>query len=383
MSFIPYGRQCITKEDIETVVQTLESDFLTQGPVGGEFEDACKQAFNSTYALSCNSATSGLHMAYEALGFGKGDTLWTSPNTFVATSNMALHVGGDVDFVDIDPDTYCMCMKALEAKLIQAKANNSLPKIITPVHFAGQSCNMKKLKELADEYGFFIVEDAAHAVGAVYNDKPVGACEFSDIAVFSFHPVKIITTGEGGMVTTNSAELAQKMADIRSHGVTKDEKRFTKPSEGPWFYEQQSLGCNYRMCDIQSALGFSQISRLAENIKSRIQISEVYKSQLAGLPLTFQKLEENAVSSWHLFVIKLEDASKRLEFFNYLCSKNIGVQIHYIPVHTQPYYKNLGFKEGLCPNAEDYYSRCISIPMYHTLTNADQQYVIDTIKKFF
>lgn len=383
MSFIPYGRQCITDADIEAVVKTLKSDFLTQGSVGTDFEDKTKEVLKVPHAFSCNSATSGLQIAYEALGFSKGDILWTSPNTFVATSNMALTLGGSVDFVDIDNGTFCMCMKTLEDKLIEAKSKNILPKIVVPVHFAGQSCDMKKLRSLANTYKFFIVEDAAHAIGATYENQPIGSCKYSDISVFSFHPVKIITTGEGGLVTTANSDLAKKIQALRSHGVTKDTSTFSTPADGPWSYEQQSLGYNFRMCDIQSALGLSQINEISTNISNRQKIADTYHKELSGLPIKWQKPNEDGISSWHLFVITCNNSAQRLELFNHLRENNIGVQVHYIPVHTQPYYKTLGFTNGMYPNAEDYYSRCISIPMYHNLTNEDQMRVIHLLREFF
>lgn len=383
MGFIPYGRQTVTEDDIKAVVEVLRSDYLTQGQVGLDFEAGAAKFLHAPYALSCNSATSGLYMAYAALGFGKGDVLWTVPITFVATSNMALALGGEVDFVDIDPQTFCLGIKALEEKLKAAKTKGRLPKIVAPVHFAGQPCDMQALRKLSDEYGFFIVEDASHAFGATYNGSSIGACEFCDIAVFSFHPVKIITTGEGGLVTTRKKDLADKMAAVKSHGVTKDAGVFTKPADGPWVYEQQSLGFNFRMTDFQAALGLSQMKGIEQNIKRRRQVAATYHEQLKGLPIKWQLPIAGADSSWHLFVVTCDDNSQRLGLFNHLRANNIGAQVHYIPVHTQPYYRSLGFVPGMFPCAEDYYSRCVSIPMYHGLKPEEQEYVIKTIRSFF
>lgn len=383
MGFVPYGRQSIEKADLDAVAQVLQSDYLTQGVVGQAFEQEAAKLLGAPYALSCNSATSGLHMAYAALGFGVGDILWTVPNTFVATANMALALGGKVDFVDIDPQTFCLCPKALEEKLQQAKQAGCLPKIVVPVHFAGQPCDMRTLRKLADQYSFYLVEDASHAFGARYTDEPVGSCGYSDAAIFSFHPVKIITTGEGGLVTTRNKILAEKMSALRSHGITKNEAEFQNPSDGPWVYEQQSLGFNYRLNDIQAALGLSQMQRIGANIARRCDIAAIYQDQLQGLPLKWQKPIAEGKSSWHLFVVTCDDVSKRLDLFNYLRSNDVGVQVHYIPVYKQPYFRDLGFKPGLCPVAESYYSGCISLPMYHALTQNDQSRVIDLLRNYF
>lgn len=379
---IPYGRQEVTQDDIDAVVDVLKSNFLTQGPEVERFERAFADEVQAQYAVASNSATSSLHLAYLALGVGPGDMVWTPPISFVATANAARMCGADVDFVDVDPDTQCMSLDALRIKLETAKSTGILPKLVVPVHFTGRSCDMAAIAELGHQYGFRIVEDAAHAIGAAYQSKPVGACEYSDIAVFSLHPVKIITTGEGGMATTNDADLASKMAILRTHGVTRDPALVTGPLPGDWYYEQHELGFNYRMTDMQAALGSSQIKRLSDYVQRRREIAARYDKMLAKLPLSRPPVETNDLSAWHLYVIRLsDDAPPRAEVFAELRKRGIGVQVHYIPVHTQPYYKDLGFVAEDMPVSEDYYERAISLPMFPTLTEADQNIVVQTLSE--
>ncbi len=380
---IPYGTQNITDEDIKAVNDTLLSRYLTQGPGVESFESEFANVIGNPFCVATSSATSGLHLAYLSLGLKPGHTVWTTPNTFVATANAAKYIGAEVDFVDINPNSFCMSVKKLEEKLVQAKRDNCLPYIVTPVHFAGQSCNMKEIHKLSKKYNFKIVEDAAHAVGASYNNKKIGNCEFSDACVFSFHPVKIITTGEGGLVTFKSQDHYKFCQQALTHGITKDPEVMTRPPDGTWHYEMQFLGFNYRITDIQCALGLSQLKRLESNIRRREEIVTTYHKEFEGLPFNYQSPNSEARSSWHLFVILLENKKIRKELYDYLRSKNIYVQVHYIPVHTQPYYINLGFEWGDFPESENYYNRCLSLPMYHGLSNDDQDYVIKLIKDYF
>jgi UDP-4-amino-4,6-dideoxy-N-acetyl-beta-L-altrosamine transaminase len=375
---IPYGKQKIEQKDIEAVIETLNSNYLTQGPKVKEFEKKFGDKVNNPFCTAVCNATAGLHIAYEALGLGRGDLLWTVPNTFVATANAARFLDADVDFVDIDPDTFCISIEALKSKLANC---SRLPKIVVPVHFAGSSADMKEIHNLSMQYGFKIVEDAAHAVGTSYDDSPVGSCKYSDAAIFSFHPVKIITTGEGGIVAVKNQNLHQKVQQLITHGITKELALMENKSEGAWFYEMQFLGYNYRMTDIQAALGISQLSRLDENIKRRKEIAENYTKAFSNTSLQIQKLADNVASAFHLFVVLLPSGQSRKEVFDYLHSKNIKVQVHYIPVHTQPYYKKLGFNWGDFINSEEYYKKCISLPMYHSLTDKEQDYVIETVKE--
>lgn len=379
MSFIPYGRQNISQEDIDAVVETLQSDFLTQGPAVIDFENAVSQYCDVKYSFAVANATCALHLAYLALGVGKGDTVWTSPNTFLSTANAALMCGADIDFVDICPKTYNMCIGKLEKKLIEAEKQDKLPKVVTPVHFAGQSCNMKKIWELSQQYGFSIVEDAAHAVGGSYLDKKIGSCQYSDITIFSFHPVKILTTAEGGMLTTNSAKLAQKISMLRTHGMTRDASLMTKRSEGPWYYQMLELGYNYRITDLQCALGLSQLKRIDELVANRHRVLKKYESLLGGdnrVILPYQA--DFSYSGLHLYPIHVAK-EKRLEIFEYLRASQIGVNVHYIPVYLQPYYQSLGFEEGYCPVAEDYYKGAISLPMFPDLTDDQIEYVVEKL----
>lgn len=377
---IPYGKQDIRPEDIEAVVEVLKSDFLTQGPVVGNFETAVAANTEASCAVACNSATSALHIAVSALGLGPGDVLWTSPISFVASANVARFNGADVDFVDIDPGTFNMCPDKLADKLEVADAANKLPKIIMPVHMCGQSPDMSQIKALADRYGIFVVEDASHAIGAAYDGHPVGSCRHSDICVFSFHPVKIITTGEGGIATTNDQNLADRMRRIHTHGITRDEALMAGETHGPWYYQQLELGWNYRMTELQAALGLSQLHRLSEYVDRRNMLAEAYDAKLAGLPLDLPDRLAGSRSSWHLYVVQLLEAADRRRVFEGLRARGIGVNIHYIPIHSQPYYKALGFADGDFPASEDYYSRAISIPVHPGMTEADQTAVIDALE---
>lgn len=380
---VPYGRQLVTDSDIDAVVEVLRSDFLTQGPKTKAFEQDLCNVFRSKFVSVVSNATAGLYVAYRSLELGEGDLLWTVPNTFVATANAALTCGADVDFVDIDPLTYCMSPRALEVKLDQAKRQGRLPKIIVPVHFAGLPCDMTAINQLASEYKVKIVEDAAHAVGAFHRDVPVGCCELSDVTVFSFHPVKIITTGEGGAVFSRKACVADKIKRLVTHGITKTREDFESFSGEPWHYEQHDLSLNFRITDIQAALGSNQLKRLEENISRRVEIAENYRIGLEGLPLQFQHQPDYGKSAWHLFVIRAESEEIRRELFNFLRSKDILVNVHYIPVHIQPYFVKLGFSADQLPESIDYYNRAISIPMFHGMTESQQSYVIDAIREFF
>jgi len=383
MNFIPYGRQNITEEDIDAVVNVLKSDYLTQGPKVPEFEDAIKEHCNVRYALAMNSATSALHAACLALDVGKGDIVWTTPITFVASANCALYCGATVDFVDIDPKTYNLSTQALKQKLEVAKEKGQLPKVVIPVHLSGQPCDMKGIFRLSKEYGFSIIEDASHAIGGKYEDEPIGNCQYSDITIFSFHPVKIITTAEGGVATTNNKDLAQKMALLRSHGITRDTELMTSEPDGPWYYQQIDLGFNYRMTEMQAALGVSQIERLQSITDRRHEIAKRYNEKLSNLSVTVPFQIEESYSGLHLYVIrlKLDDIKvTHLEVFNALRAANIGVNLHYIPVHIQPYYqKHFGFKIGDFPQAEQYYREAISLPLYPDLNVEQQDYIVQTL----
>ncbi|MUH96832.1 UDP-4-amino-4,6-dideoxy-N-acetyl-beta-L-altrosamine transaminase [Aliivibrio fischeri] len=376
---IPYGKQEITQQDIDAVVDVLKSDFLTQGPQVPAFESALRAHTGATYSLAVNSATSALHIACLALGLGKGDKLWTTPVTFVASANCGLYCGADVDFVDIDPQTYNMSIDALEEKLIHAKSTNALPKVIVPVHLCGQACDMKAIYALSKEYGFKIIEDASHAIGGRYLDKPIGNCEYSDITVFSFHPVKIVTTAEGGAVMTNSQDLADKMALYRSHGITRDQAQMQNESHGGWYYEQIDLGYNYRMTELQAALGVAQMTRLNDFVSARHKLATRYNQLLSTLPVILPYQLEGTYSGLHLYVIRLQldkITKTHKEVFDALRELGIGVNLHYIPVHTQPYYQSMGFKVGDFPESERYYQEAISLPMFHVMTEEQQDTVI-------
>ncbi|MEK6217111.1 MAG: UDP-4-amino-4,6-dideoxy-N-acetyl-beta-L-altrosamine transaminase [Boseongicola sp.] len=372
---IPYGRQDVQDDDVAAVVAALKSDFITQGPCVPAFEESACRAVDCAHGVAASSATAALHIACLALGLGKGDLLWTSPITFVASANVGNLCGADVDFVDIDAQTFNMSATALAKKLAQAKKDGRLPKIIMPVHMCGQSCDMEAIGALAREHGIAVVEDASHAIGGRYGNRPVGSCAHSDIAVFSFHPVKIVTTAEGGMATTQDAKLAERMRLYRSHGVTRDADLMRGDTEGPWYYQQIDLGLNYRMTDIQAALGVSQMTRLDDYVARRNALATRYDQLLADLPLDRPGRIEQALSTFHLYVVRV-DADRRRQVFDHLRANGIGVNVHYIPVHLQPYWQDHGFQAGQFPNAEAYYSRAISIPLFPTMTEADQDKVV-------
>lgn len=375
---IPYGRQEISDADVEAVLRVLKSDFLTQGPAVPAFEAAVNSVCEVKYSVAVNSATSALHIACMALNLGPGDWLWTVPNTFVASANVGLYCGAEVSFVDTDPKTYVMCPDALEEKLVAAEREGTLPKVLIPVHFAGQSADMKRIGTLAEKYGVKIIEDASHAIGASYLDKPVGNCTYSDISVFSFHPVKIVTTAEGGVATTQDTEIARKMELFRSHGVTRDPASMSgDPLDGPWSYEQVALGYNYRMTELQAALGASQMTRLKEFVDRRNALAERYDQLLKDIDVTCPFQSPDSYSALHLYPVQVEN---RAEVFSSLRASGVGVNVHYIPVHTQPFWRARGFDWGDYPNAETYYKHAISIPLYFGLSHADQDHVVASLK---
>jgi UDP-4-amino-4,6-dideoxy-N-acetyl-beta-L-altrosamine transaminase len=378
---IPYGRQDIRDDDIDAVTEVLRSDWLTQGPAVPRFESAVAAYCGAKHAVAVNSATSALHIACLALGLGPGDRLWTSPNTFVASANCARYCGAAVDFVDIDPDSYNMSVDALRLKLEEAAAVGALPKIVVPVHFAGQSCDMRGIHALAREYGFYVIEDASHAIGGRYLEDAVGSCRFSDICVLSFHPVKIITTAEGGMALTNDDELAARLSRLRSHGITRDPALMDCEMEGPWFYQQIDLGFNYRMTDIHAALGCSQLTRIDEYVARRREIAARYRTLLSDLPLRLPSQSSDAVSAWHLYAVQLPPERDRRRVFESLRAAGIGVNVHYIPAHTQSYYRRIGFRPGMYPQAESYYRHALSLPMYATLTDDQQDFVAAELRR--
>jgi len=382
--YIPYGRQSISQSDIDAVVSVLQSDWLTQGPAIECFERAVADYCGVKYAVAVSSATAALHISCLAAGLGPGDWLWTSPNTFVASANCGLYCGASVDFVDIDPHTYNLSMTELERKLILAEKVGKLPKVLVPVHFAGQSCEMERIGQLAQHYGFTVLEDASHAIGAQYKGKPVGSCAYSDLAVFSFHPVKIITTGEGGMVVTNREDLYERLVRLRTHGITRNPGLMQGESHGLWYYQQLELGFNYRMTDIQAALGASQMQRLDEFVSRRRCLAGRYDELLQGLPVKLPAQHSDTASSWHLYVVCLSQEKierTHQEVFAALRGAGIGVNLHYIPVHTQPYYQELEFQWGDFPAAERYYQEAISLPLYYDLLESQQQYIKQTLVK--
>ena len=377
---IYYGHQHITNEDIEAVREVLTSEFLTQGPAVERFERSVSGYCGAAYAVAVTNATAALHIACQAAGLGKGDVLWTSPVTFVASANCARYCGADVDFVDIDDKTYNMSVAALEKKLKTAK---KLPKVVVPVHLAGQSCAMQRIWELSREYGFTVIEDASHAIGGSYQNDQVGSCTYSDMTVFSFHPVKIITTGEGGMVLTNRQELCDALQLYRSHGITRDPSRMTRGADEPWYYEQIALGCNYRMTDLQAALGASQMTKLDAFVARRRQLVQRYHEKLNGLPIRTPYCLPEANPSWHLYIVRLDlDRVKKSkqEIFAGMKEHGVMLNLHYIPVHLQPYYRELGFGDGDFPVSEQYYREALTLPLYYDLTDAQQDEIIAALR---
>jgi UDP-4-amino-4,6-dideoxy-N-acetyl-beta-L-altrosamine transaminase len=384
MSTIPYGRQDVNQADIDAVVAVLKSDFLTQGPAVPAFEKSVVDYCGAQHAVAVNSATSALHIACLALGVGQGDIVWTTPITFVASANCALYCGATIDFVDIDSQTFNMSVKCLEEKLVLAEKIGKLPKVLIPVHLCGQPCDMATIYALSQKYGFKIIEDASHAIGGKYKGEPIGNCRYSDITVFSFHPVKIITTAEGGMAMTNDSYLAKCMQLLRSHGITRDESDMTHAPDGPWYYQQIDLGYNYRMTDLQAALGLSQMQRLDEFVTKRHAIAQRYDELLSELPVLTPYQHEDSYSGYHLYVIRLRLAEinkTQRQVYDTIYAAGVLVNLHYIPVYRQPYYENMGFTAGYCPQAEQYYAEAISIPLYPGLTEAQQDQVVAVIRK--
>jgi UDP-4-amino-4,6-dideoxy-N-acetyl-beta-L-altrosamine transaminase len=387
---IPYGRQEINQSDIDCVEQVLRSDYLTQGPCVPAFEREVAAKVGAKFAVASNSATSALHLACLALDLQQGDRLWTVPNTFVASANCGRYCGAEVDFVDIDPTSWCMSVGKLREKLLRARLDNLLPNVVVPVHFAGQPTEQEAIWELAKEFGFKVIEDASHSIGAERHGEPVGSCRWSDITVFSFHPVKIVTTGEGGMALTNDRPLAERMALLRSHGITRDPEQFlrggaqgTEECFPAWYYEQQTLGYNYRMTDIHAALGISQLKRLESLTSKRAELAARYCEKLQGLPLQLPTLLPGNVSAHHLYVVRLQRAAvakTHRQVFDELREKGIGVNLHYMPVHLQPYYRALGFEPGQYPEAEIHGNTAITLPLYPALTERDQDQVISALK---
>jgi len=381
---IPYGRQSIDSADIDAVVQVLQSDWLTQGPTLARFEAAMAHYCHAGHGVAVCNATAALHIACLAAGLGEGDWLWTSPNTFLASANCGRYCGAQVDFVDIDPHTLNLDAGKLAAKLAEAELQGRLPKVVVAVAFAGQSCDLRAIAELASQYNFCLIEDAAHAVGARYAGRPVGCGEFAQMTVFSFHPVKIITTGEGGMVMTNSPELAARLQRLRSHGMTREPVDMDEPSHGPWYYQQVELGFNYRMTDLQAALGLSQLQRLDAFVGRRRELAARYERLLGELPLTLPTAQVDAESAWHLYVVRLNlghIAMDHRQVFEALREAGVGVQVHYIPVHLQPYYRQLGFAAGDFPEAEQYYGEALSLPLFAAMTDGEQDRVVATLQQ--
>ncbi|WMS89938.1 UDP-4-amino-4,6-dideoxy-N-acetyl-beta-L-altrosamine transaminase [Pseudoalteromonas sp. HL-AS1] len=380
-SLIPYGKQDISQADIDAVIDVLKSDWLTQGPKVPAFEDTISAYCGANYATATSSATSALHIACLSLGVSEGDIVWTSPISFVASANCALYCGAKVDFVDVDIDTGNLSPDALEQKLISAEKTNTLPKLVIPVHLAGQSCDMQAIAKLAEKYSFKIIEDASHAIGAKYLGKPVGCCEHSDITVFSFHPVKIITSAEGGMAVTNCKKIDNTMKLLRSHGITSNPTEMTEPSHGPWYYQQVELGFNYRMTELQAALGLSQLTRLNEFVAKRNELASIYTNEFKHLPLTHLHQSTQSYSSYHLYIIRLtgDAVKKHKELICSLREHKITSHLHYIPIHIQPYYKGLGFREGDFPNAIEYYNTALTIPLHPKLKTSEQAYIVKKI----
>ena len=377
---IQYGKQDINQYDIDSVVEVLKSDFLTQGPKVAEFEDAVAHTVDAQFAIAVNSATSALHIACLALGVRNGDLVWTSPITFVASANCALYCGAEIDFVDVEPTTGNLCAQAFKVKLEHAKLLGRLPKVVIPVHLAGHSCDMQTISELAKQYQVKVIEDASHAIGGHFQGNKIGSCRFSDITVFSFHPVKIITTAEGGMLTTQDSELAATLILLRSHGITRELSQLTCPDEGDWYYEQHVLGFNYRMTDLQAALGVSQLTRLTEFVNTRNQLATRYHQQLLGLSLDCIEPLEDTYSARHLFMVRLHEPRRRKAVFNVMRSQGIQVHVHYFPVHLQPYYQQLGFAETDFIEAERFYQSILTLPLHQNLTAEQVTFICNTLR---
>ena len=378
---IPYGRQSISDADVDAVIKVLRSDYLTQGPAVPSFEQAVAKIVGSKHGVAFNSATSALHSACLALGVSEGDLVWTSPISFVASANCALYCGADIDFVDVDVATSNISISALTNKLEAAARHGKLPKVVIPVHMGGLSCDMKALADLANRFQFRIIEDASHAIGGKYECQPIGDCRYSDITVFSFHPVKIITTGEGGMAMTQNDELAARLRLYCSHGITKNPDDFVQSADGDWYYEQQLLGFNYRMTDLQAALGRSQCARIEEFIAKRQQLAIRYDELLADLPVELPGKKKNASSSFHLYAVRIMGTEKRKEVFRALRTAGIFVNVHYIPIYHQPFYRKRGFARGYCANAELYYENAISLPIYPSMTRIEQDFVVEQLRR--
>lgn len=378
---IPYGKQNITNADIDAVIEVLKSPLITQGPTVPKFEQSICDYVGCKYGVAVSSATAALHIAVKALGLCNDGILWTSPITFVASANCGLYCGAEIDFVDIDPETYNMCPKALENKLIVAEKTGKLPSVVVVVHMAGQSADMRSIHALSRKYNFKIIEDASHAIGGSFVDDKVGSCRFSDVTVFSFHPVKIITTGEGGAAVTNCEVLASKMRQLRTHGITRDPKDWSLQKQGEWYYEMADLGYNYRLTDLQAALGLSQMEQLSENIQKRNDLAQRYEILLNKDKLKLPFVSDEVYSAYHLYIVKLPDKASRLLIFNDLREKGIGVNVHYIPIHLQPYYSDMGFRTGDFPKAEEYYERALTIPLYPNLSFCEQDYVAENLNK--
>lgn len=383
---IPYGRHSINDDDIKAVIEVLKSDWLTQGPKVNKFEEAVAEYCGAKYAVAVSNGTAALHIACLASDLGEGDRLWTSPNTFVASANCALYCGARPDFVEIDHRTYNMSVEKLEEKLANAEKEKKLPKVVIPVHFAGQSCDMERVHTLSRRYNFTVIEDACHAIGGSYKGIKVGSCRYSDMAVFSFHPIKTITAGEGGMVLTNNKAIYQKLLRLRTHGITRDSQFMEGASEGGWYYQQIELGMNYRITDIQAALGLSQLNRIDEFVARRHELAQRYNKAFSDLPVTIPYQNPDAYSAFHLYVIRLklsEIKKSRRDIFDALYQKGIGVNVHYIPVHTQPYYRKLGFSVGQFPESERYYKEAITLPIFPAMPYEEQDYVINSFRKVF
>lgn len=379
---IPYGRQSISESDIAAVSDVLRSDFLTQGPIVPKFEDALSERCGARFAVAMNSATSALHLGCKALGVGPGDTVWTSPISFVASANCAKYCGAEIDFVDIDPETFNMDPQALETKLLAAQQDGKLPKVVIPVHLSGQSCDMATIHLLSQRFGFSIIEDASHAIGSTYHGNPTGNCEFSDITVFSFHPVKIITTGEGGMALTNNPELARSMSLLRSHGITRDPDEMERTLDGSWYYEQIELGFNFRMTDIAAGLGISQLQRIDEFVSRRNDIAKAYDLMFANTAVRAPRRSPETYSAFHLYIVRVNFSAygtTQKQVFEDLHANQIQANLHYIPIYRQPYYQQFGYSRESFPESEKYYSEAISLPMYPDLSAADQEFVAETL----